>query len=425
MVLAMTVRFLHIADIHLGYDHYNNPERTKDFFFSLEDVIRRYALEPAVDFVLIAGDLFEHRDIKPSTLNQAEIVLKRLKEQGIPVLAIEGNHDNRPFGVKTSWLKYLEGKGWLYLLEPEADNDGNIILHPWHEHKGAYCDLPCGVRVIGTTWYASQAARVLPRLATAITALPKDVDTQILLLHHGLEGQIARYEGALRYSEVLPLHHAGIDYLALGHIHKNYSLEGWIFNPGSLEANNMGEYDIPRGAYFVTVEGGEIKAELVQDYRQRPHVGLEIAVKADETPQQVRDWILNRVEAAQIDPQERVMLDVKVTGELGFPAHELDQRRLQAQLDQMTGALVTRITVNACQRLLSGDPTLNRSMPRRELERRVFEDLIASHASYRSQSQELAELCLTLKEMQQSGSPVEAMYELAEAQLLAAHPKNP
>ena len=43
--------------------------------------------------------------------------------------------------------------------------------------------------------------------------------------------------GALRYSDLLPLKAAGIDYLGLGHIHKQYDVEDWIFNPGSLEAH--------------------------------------------------------------------------------------------------------------------------------------------------------------------------------------------
>jgi hypothetical protein len=34
------------------------------------------------------------------------------------------------------------------------------------------------------------------------------------MFHHGLEGQISRYAGALRYAELLPLKEAGVDYLA-------------------------------------------------------------------------------------------------------------------------------------------------------------------------------------------------------------------
>ncbi|MEM1685026.1 MAG: DNA repair exonuclease [Thermostichales cyanobacterium SZTDM-1c_bins_54] len=407
----MAVRFLHLADIHLGYEQFNHPERSKDFFYSFQDVVQRYAAQ--VDFVLIAGDLFENRDIKPNTLNQAQLVLKSLKQQGIPVLAIEGNHDSRPYGVRTSWLKYLEGQGWLYLLEPKVGEAGEVCLSPWQQGQGGgYVDLPCGVRVIGSSWYGSQTARLLPRLAEAVAALPKTVDSQILLLHQGLEGQIARYEGALRYQDLLPLHQAGITYLALGHIHKNYSAEGWIFNPGSLEANGMDEYDVPRGAYWVTLTGQQITAQLVQDYRQRPHVRLHWQVSGRATPQQVRQQILELVAAQGIDPQQQVMLSVKLTGELGFPGHELEQRRLEAQLQELTGALVARLTLSTSQYQLSGDPNLTPSMSRQQLERQVFGDLVAAHSNYRPHAQRLTELLVALKTLQ--GSPPAELYQTLE-----------
>lgn len=124
-----TCTFLHLADVHLGYDRYDSPERSKDFFLAFRDVVRRYAIQDPVDFVLIAGDLFEHRQIQPGVLNQAQIVLRELQQAGIPVLAIEGNHDNRPYGVKTSWLRYLADHGELILLEPEAGEEG-LELRP-------------------------------------------------------------------------------------------------------------------------------------------------------------------------------------------------------------------------------------------------------------------------------------------------------
>lgn len=126
--------FLHLSDVHLGYNRYNNGERTKDFFYAFEDCIDRYAVQEPVDFVLIVGDLFEHRSIQPSTLNQAQIVLEHLKKAQIPVLAIEGNHDNCPYGVKTSWLRYLAEQGWLILLEPEEDSD--TLLAHWDPDTG-------------------------------------------------------------------------------------------------------------------------------------------------------------------------------------------------------------------------------------------------------------------------------------------------
>jgi DNA repair exonuclease len=214
-----TCTFLHLADVHLGYDRYDSPERSKDFFLAFRDVVRRYAIQDPVDFVLIAGDLFEHRQIQPGVLNQAQIVLRELQQAGIPVLAIEGNHDNRPYGVKTSWLRYLADHGELILLEPEAGEEG-LELRPWSGRRGGYLDLPCGVRVIGSQWYGSAAPRSIEQLAAAIRRLPPSPERVVLMFHHGLEGQIARYQGALRYKDLLPLREAGVGYLALGHIHK-------------------------------------------------------------------------------------------------------------------------------------------------------------------------------------------------------------
>ncbi|MCD8489234.1 MAG: metallophosphoesterase [Desertifilum sp.] len=166
-------KFLHVADVHLGFDRYDRPERTTDFFLAFKDALEKYAIAPAVDFVLIAGDLFEHRHILPATLNQAEICLDLLQEAGIPALTIEGNHDNLPYGTKTSWLRYLAESGKIILLEPSED-DSEQVYQPWDKHhrRGGYIDLECGVRVFGSRWYGASAPQAIRQLATAMTHLP-------------------------------------------------------------------------------------------------------------------------------------------------------------------------------------------------------------------------------------------------------------
>jgi hypothetical protein len=138
-------RFLHVADVHLGFDRYDNKQRTQDFFYAFRDVLSKHAIDEQVDFVIIAGDLFEHRNIQPATLNQAQVCLDMLREAGIPVLAIEGNHDNRPYGTKTSWLRYLADWGLLKLLEPGNVAEGEPLYSPWSEadRRGGYIDLDC------------------------------------------------------------------------------------------------------------------------------------------------------------------------------------------------------------------------------------------------------------------------------------------
>ncbi len=45
-----------------------------------------------------------------------------------------------------------------------------------------------------------------------------------------------------------------VDYLALGHTHKRFEIDGWAFNPGSLEACSIDEYREERGLYLVEVD---------------------------------------------------------------------------------------------------------------------------------------------------------------------------
>ena len=66
----MRVRFLHMADCHLGYRQYNLRERFNDFGRAFHHVID-VAIREKVDFVLLAGDLFHKRAIDALTLNQA------------------------------------------------------------------------------------------------------------------------------------------------------------------------------------------------------------------------------------------------------------------------------------------------------------------------------------------------------------------
>ena len=127
------VKFLHIADIHLGIRRYRSEDRARDFFYAWRDCIERYALAEA-SFVLIAGDFFDARKVEPQAMNQAMYCLSRLREAKIPVIAIEGNHDCHRSESKFSWLRSLSQWGYIRLLEP-VYNDGAVNLVPWDDKK--------------------------------------------------------------------------------------------------------------------------------------------------------------------------------------------------------------------------------------------------------------------------------------------------
>lgn len=410
-------RFLHVADVHLGFDRYDNKQRTQDFFYAFQDVLEKYAIGEQVDFVVIAGDLFEHRTIQPATLNQAQACLAMLRDAGIPVLAIEGNHDNRPYGTKTSWLRYLADWGLLKLLEPGNTAEGKPLYSPWTEDKqGGYIDLDCGVRVLGSLWYGASAPRAIEQIAAAIQQLPPSPGPTLLLFHHGLEGQIARYQGALRYSELLPLKQAGVDYLALGHIHKSYTEAGWIFNPGSTEANSTEEANFPRGAYLVEITASGIQAELKQDYYQRSIVRLKFTVRGDESVEEVEQAAITQVQQAiqtgYLDPEQQPIVELRIEGKVGFERLELDVRQLQQQLQQLSHALIFLLKYNVDTKTYVSP--LAEDAHRSQIEQEVFMDFLTANNTYKKRAAELSQGLIELKDQQLQGRSETELYDFVQ-----------
>src|SRR3974390_1395346 len=96
----MAITFLHAADIHLdsplnGLERYENAPvdrirgATRRAFTRLIDL----AIDKRVDFVLLAGDLYDGdwRDYNTGLFLARE--LRRLRDCHIPVFLIAGNHD--------------------------------------------------------------------------------------------------------------------------------------------------------------------------------------------------------------------------------------------------------------------------------------------------------------------------------------------
>ncbi|MEM9948938.1 MAG: exonuclease SbcCD subunit D [Cyanobacteria bacterium P01_D01_bin.36] len=415
-------KFLHVSDVHLGFDRYDSKARTLDFFFALKDVFEKYAIAQQVDFVLIGGDLFEHRNIKPAILNHAQYCLRLLQEANIPVLAIEGNHDNAPYGTKSSWLRFLSDEGLLKLLEPGNVSAGDPFYSHWdeEENRGGYIDLDCGVRVLGSSWYGAAAPRAIEQIAEALGELPTAPGPSILLFHHGLEGQIARYAGALRYREVLPLKNAGIDYLALGHIHKSYVEDDWIFNPGSIEANNVEESQFERGAFLVEIDAkGKITAELKTDYQQRPIVRLTQKMRTGDAIESVEEGAIELVEKAikskKIIPEQQPIVELRITGTVGFDRLDVDIKQIQKQLQEKCQALIFLLRYDVDSADYASPISADAS--RLEVEQEVFTDLLSANGVYKPRAAQLAGGLIDLKDRQMEGEGEESLYELVEAML--------
>ena len=445
----MKCKFLHLSDVHLGFQQYNHTERFNDFGRAFLYIVDQ-AIREDVDFVILGGDLFQKRAIDPPTLIQAMEGLIRLKEAGIPVAAVEGNHERAHYRDIFSWMDFLADRGYLALLNPVSFEEGVPELVAWNGVQGAYLDvtpaaraprsragagqagrdLPGGkVRIYGAKYYGAATPRLVEGLAQALAAMDHNgVEYVILMLHAGLEGVLPRYSATLTYSQLAPLRDY-VDYLALGHIHKPFEYEDWIYNPGSPETCAMDEVAWPeRGYYLVEVDtaapAGETHrathtARLVANPR-RPFLRMSLSVDAYASPEAlylgVETHLSHQAAAYNGGPpyseSALPVVELIVDGVLAFQRYELDVRRLETMVQAAFNPLLARVANRTVptEYEVSGDE----AKPRAELEREVVEDLVERDARYRPEAPAWAELILDVKRMALEGrSPQEIVEYLA------------
>src|SRR5947209_636109 len=256
----MRFHFVHAADIHLGNEQYNLDARANDFARAYLAMVE-YAIENTVDFVLIAGDLFHHARADAWTLKQAIAGLEALRDAGIPVLAIEGNHDAQHYYKNLSWMQFLSDQELLVLLDMQKEENGLKRLVPFdpESRRGSFVDV-AGARVYGLKYYGASTARIIEEVAGDVEPGPHGYT--VMMLHAGMQGQVPHLHGGLTPAQLQPLRPA-VDYFALGHVHKRL-VEDPIFNPGSLETNSTEEMEWDHGFFHVSVDTDSPERHAVQ-----------------------------------------------------------------------------------------------------------------------------------------------------------------
>lgn len=398
------VKFLHIADIHLGIRRYRSEDRARDFFFAWKECIERHALDEKVSFVLIAGDFFDARKVEPQAMNHAMYCLTKLRDANIPVVTIEGNHDQREATNQFSWLRSLSQWGFIKLLEP-IYSEGQVCFEPWDEERrrGSFIDLS-GARIFGSSWYGATANQMLPFLVDELRRHHSEHRFNILMLHTDVEGQINRPIPALSVAKLSELRTV-IDYLALGHTHKNFEIDGWIYNPGSLEACSVDEYANRRGAYLVELSDKGHRAQLVEDYYRRPIVRLHFDVSGQTTPEDLHEALFAQLRR-EVTPhrpnetnQPAPVIELALRGHLGFKSSLLDINRLREEIREEFRPLLSMVRNQTVPIEYAVAAGLSEHVSRAERERRVIEDIIARDARFRDQAIAMAGLILEAKRL--------------------------
>lgn len=287
-------RFIHAADIHLDsplrglelpedapLDQIRGAARKA--FDNLVDL----AIQEQVSFVLIAGDLYDGdwKDFNTGLFFNQRML--RLKDAGIKVFIVSGNHDAASQISKSLRL-------------PE-----NVFVFPTRQPK-THILADINVAIHGQSF----ASRFITDDLSSQYPLADDKYFNIGLLHTALTGR----EGHEPYAPctIDGLKAKGYQYWALGHVHNREVVhqDPWIVFPGNIQGRHIREIG-PKGCSLVTVESQEVHVR---------HVDLDVL-----------RWLLCRVDVSDCRNEDEVYERTQI--ELEKALAEGDGRPVIARLE--------------------------------------------------------------------------------------------
>jgi len=389
-----------MSDVHLGCTRYHLAESPRDFFDSWMDVIQNFVLDNQVDFVIICGDFFHKKAVPPETMDYAIEGLTLIKQAKIPVVMIEGNHDQKPTDSNFSWLRSLAKWGFVKVLEPRMI-DGYAVYDYWDEDSktGGLVDIG-RARIFGSNWYGASGNHAIPALVDSIKSCQKDGAFHILMLHTDVEGYQTHPIPAINVATLKDLKQV-VQYVGLGHTHMHYEIDNWAFNPGSIEVTDISQFRETRGIFVVDVdESNNVTAEHITDYLYRPFQRLTFDVSNCLGPLELTENVLGVVKT-QGRPKEESkpapIVEIALTGLLGFPNGLIENHKIRDIAKLELNALAVRIKNKTMVSADVIDNYRSEDQDRINLEKKVMNDLVLKDSRFRAKADLFSDMVLGAK----------------------------
>ena len=245
-----SLRFVHAADLHIdspfhGMDQVNSAvaQRLRESTYEAYQNLIRLCLDEEVDFLVIAGDVYDGADRSIKAQFRFRDGLLKLAENGIQTFVVHGNHD--PLD------------GWLVSLDwPQGVTIFNENVQ-WHQAERT------GIPIAQIAGVSYPTRDVTENLSARFTSPPNPRLFSIGLLHCNLGGDPRHPNYAP--CTVEDLKKPGIDYWALGHVHTLKVHEDPVVTiayPGNSQGRHPNEGGA-RGCLLVDVTAdGKIKHQF-------------------------------------------------------------------------------------------------------------------------------------------------------------------
>ncbi|HEL8792723.1 TPA: exonuclease SbcCD subunit D [Listeria monocytogenes] len=243
------IQFLHMADLHLDSPFIGLSTLPQPLFSAIQEStfqslerITTVAIKEAVDFVLIAGDIYDSEDQSVRAQARFSKEMKRLEVANIPVFMIHGNHD---FIEKHKEKLTLPSNVHVFSEQVEVMS-----------HKTA-----TGVSV--NIYGFSYNERHIRSSRVDKYKIQGNADFHIALLH-GSEVSSSKEHDVYAPFRVQEISKKGFDYWALGHIHKRQLLaeSPSIYYPGNIQGRNRKESG-EKGASIITLSEASTTIDFI------------------------------------------------------------------------------------------------------------------------------------------------------------------
>lgn len=239
------IKFIHAADLHLDRPFYGMQylpdrlfQRMADSTFQALHKIGTYAIAHQVDFVLIAGDLYDVANPSLRAERRFYQEVERLAMHDIPIYLIHGNHDP------------LDGK------RTHEKHENLMVFSEQVEVKRFQRDGKPSVHIYG---FSYPTRHVRESMVEAYKKI-EGADYHIGLLHGYLRGH-GEHDAYAPFTRQ-ELESKGFHYWALGHIHQRFQLHPdqpmyYSGTPQGLSSKETGD----KGVNLVTLspQGVEVR----------------------------------------------------------------------------------------------------------------------------------------------------------------------
>jgi len=297
------MKVLHFADAHINSASYGRydldtglPIRVMDFLKSL-DIIVDTAINEKVDLVIFAGDAYKDRNPAPTYQREWGKRMMRLSCAGIQTILLVGNHDNSPSQGRANALEeyatlevpFIKVINKPCMLTPKelGGLQVEILAIPWisqAEFMASFeiTDFKNGRNLL--------EEKITAQIQTWLENRNTDIPT-ILTAHASVQGAIYGGERAVMLGKelVFPaslVSDSRLDYVALGHIHKNQNLNPDshppVIYPGSIERVDFGEADDDKFFVIANVEKGATTIDWRKFENTRPFIDCSISLDSQD-----------------------------------------------------------------------------------------------------------------------------------------------